>query len=221
MNDMTVYAKGAACSSAVRLHHGGRAYPGKAPRLRPDRSSRTSFLVILGGFGLMPRWRDLRRGGDRKIVAWVNSSYFSSTAGRQPGYGRSISPHRSFLTPHHGSALTRLDKVLPVASGVPLPGGQECAFSGTGAGGGSPLTPRRCNSTIPSPPLDLDLSLAAAWGAPSRAPGIGAPRRLATPAAGGLTVAASSSPSSGCPGARHDIAERRAKHARRRPPDLR
>jgi mono/diheme cytochrome c family protein len=59
--------------------HGSRAYPGKAPRLRPDRYEPDFvYWVVVGGYGQMPPFAEHFDHEDvRRIVAWVKSPYFS------------------------------------------------------------------------------------------------------------------------------------------------
>jgi mono/diheme cytochrome c family protein len=59
--------------------HGSRAYPGKAPRLRPERyDPEFVFWVIQGGYGRMPSFEErFTEEETKQIVAWVMSSLFS------------------------------------------------------------------------------------------------------------------------------------------------
>lgn len=58
--------------------HGGQAYPGKAPPLRPHRyDPEFVFWVVLGGYGQMPSFDERFTDEEvAKIVAWVKSPYF-------------------------------------------------------------------------------------------------------------------------------------------------
>lgn len=59
--------------------HGSRAYPGKAPRLRPDRYEPDFvFWVVKGGYGKMPSFEEHFTDEEvLKIVSFVKSTYFS------------------------------------------------------------------------------------------------------------------------------------------------
>lgn len=61
------------------LCHGARAYPGKAPKLRPKRYT-PDFVYdrITNGFRKMPAWRDVYTDEERMaLVAWILSDKFS------------------------------------------------------------------------------------------------------------------------------------------------
>ena len=80
MTDMTVIREGRDLFQRQCGHcHGSRAYPGKAPALRPDRYEPDFvFWVIQGGYGKMPSMGEVfDEEQTRKVVAWVKSSYFS------------------------------------------------------------------------------------------------------------------------------------------------
>jgi mono/diheme cytochrome c family protein len=59
--------------------HGSRAYPGKAPRLRPERyDPEFVYWVIQGGYGRMPSFEDrFDHEQTMQIVAWIKSNLFS------------------------------------------------------------------------------------------------------------------------------------------------
>ena len=80
MTDMTVIREGRDLFQRQCGHcHGSRAYPGKAPRLRPDRyDADFVFWVIQGGYGNMPSMGEIFDDEEtKKIVAWVKSNIFS------------------------------------------------------------------------------------------------------------------------------------------------
>ena len=80
MTDMTVIREGRDLFQRQCGHcHGSRAYPGKAPRLRPDRYEPDFvFWVIQGGYGNMPSMGEMFDDEEaKKIVAWVKSNIFS------------------------------------------------------------------------------------------------------------------------------------------------
>ncbi|MHA1530161.1 MAG: c-type cytochrome [Alphaproteobacteria bacterium] len=61
------------------LCHGARAYPGKAPKLKPKRYT-PDFVYdrITNGFRKMPPWRDVYDEEERMdLVAWILSRKFS------------------------------------------------------------------------------------------------------------------------------------------------
>ena len=61
------------------LCHGAKAYPGKAPKLKPKRYT-PNFVYdrITNGFRKMPPWRDVYDAEERMdLVAWVLSRKFS------------------------------------------------------------------------------------------------------------------------------------------------
>jgi cytochrome c5 len=61
------------------LCHGARAYPGKAPKLKPKRYT-ANFVYdrITNGFRKMPSWKDVYDEEERMdIVAWVKSRHFA------------------------------------------------------------------------------------------------------------------------------------------------
>lgn len=59
--------------------HGGKAYPGKAPKLKPGESDPVFlFDRITYGFKGMPPWRDVFTREERKaLVAWIKSDEFA------------------------------------------------------------------------------------------------------------------------------------------------
>lgn len=59
--------------------HGASSYPGKAPKLEPDRlSPREIYLKTTFGFGKMPAWEDIFTDEERKAVtAFIKSDIFS------------------------------------------------------------------------------------------------------------------------------------------------
>ena len=80
MNDMSVIREGRDYFQRQCGHcHGSRAYPGKAPPLRPDRYQPDFvYWVIQGGYGNMPSMGEVFDHEETmKVVAWVKSSYFS------------------------------------------------------------------------------------------------------------------------------------------------
>jgi mono/diheme cytochrome c family protein len=80
MTDMTVIREGRDLFQQQCGHcHGSRAYPGKAPRLRPDRYEPDFvFWVIQGGYGNMPSMGEMFDDEEtKKIVAWIKSNIFS------------------------------------------------------------------------------------------------------------------------------------------------
>jgi cytochrome c5 len=61
------------------LCHGARAYPGKAPKLKPKRYT-PSFVYerVTNGFRKMPAWKDVYDEEERMdLVAWILSRKFS------------------------------------------------------------------------------------------------------------------------------------------------
>lgn len=61
------------------LCHGARAYPGKAPKLKPKRYS-PNFVYdrVTNGFRKMPPWKDVYDDEERMdLVAWILSRKFS------------------------------------------------------------------------------------------------------------------------------------------------
>jgi mono/diheme cytochrome c family protein len=61
------------------LCHGAKAYPGKAPKLKPKRYT-PNFVYdrITNGFRMMPAWRDVYDEEERMdLVAWILSPKFS------------------------------------------------------------------------------------------------------------------------------------------------
>jgi mono/diheme cytochrome c family protein len=80
MADMTNIREGRELFRAQCGHcHGSRAYPGKAPRLRPDRYEPDFvFWAIKGGYGRMPSFDEHFNDEEvMQIVAFVKSRYFS------------------------------------------------------------------------------------------------------------------------------------------------
>lgn len=78
--DMTVIREGRDLFQAQCGHcHGSRAYPGKAPRLRPARYDPDFvYWVVVGGYGQMPSFAEhFDHEQVKKITAWVKSPYFS------------------------------------------------------------------------------------------------------------------------------------------------
>ena len=66
-------------SGQCRHCHGKKAYPGKAPKLKP-RKYKPGFVYrrVTDGFRKMPGWKDVYSDDQRmKIVAYVLSSEFS------------------------------------------------------------------------------------------------------------------------------------------------
>jgi mono/diheme cytochrome c family protein len=59
--------------------HGSRAYPGKAPRLQPERYDPDFiYWAIRGGYGRMPSFEDhFTHEETMQIVAWIKSNLFS------------------------------------------------------------------------------------------------------------------------------------------------
>lgn len=58
--------------------HGARAYPGKAPKLRPG-SLEPDFIYerVTNGFGKMPAWKDVFSVEQRRgVVAYIKSDDF-------------------------------------------------------------------------------------------------------------------------------------------------
>lgn len=61
------------------LCHGARAYPGKAPKLKPKRYT-PNFVYdrITNGFRKMPAWKDVYDEEERMdLVAWIKSRRFA------------------------------------------------------------------------------------------------------------------------------------------------
>lgn len=61
------------------LCHGAKAYPGKAPKLKPKRY-KTDFVYkrITKGFRKMPPWEDVFSREERMaLVAWIKNKKFS------------------------------------------------------------------------------------------------------------------------------------------------
>jgi mono/diheme cytochrome c family protein len=58
--------------------HGSRAYPGKAPKLRPSRyTPEFVFDRVTNGYKKMPAWKDIFTKDERRAVtAWVLSDNF-------------------------------------------------------------------------------------------------------------------------------------------------
>ncbi len=59
--------------------HGAKAYPGKAPKLRPSRY-KPDFVYrrVTDGFRKMPSWKDVYTDEERmQVVTYVLSSHFS------------------------------------------------------------------------------------------------------------------------------------------------
>ncbi len=80
MSDMSVIREGRDHFQAQCGHcHGSRAYPGKAPRLTPDRYEPDFvYWVIQSGYGRMPSFEDrFTHEETMTIVAWVKSNLFS------------------------------------------------------------------------------------------------------------------------------------------------
>ncbi len=64
--------------SQCRHCHGARAYPGKAPKLRPG-SYEPAFIYdrVTNGFGKMPSWKAVFSDEQRKgVVAYIKSDDF-------------------------------------------------------------------------------------------------------------------------------------------------
>ena len=61
------------------LCHGARAYPGKAPKLKPKRyTPNFAYDRITNGFRKMPAWKDVYDDEERMdLVAWILSRKFS------------------------------------------------------------------------------------------------------------------------------------------------
>jgi mono/diheme cytochrome c family protein len=61
------------------LCHGARAYPGKAPKLKPKRYTPDfTYKRITKGFRKMPPWEDVYTLEERMaLVAWIKSRKFS------------------------------------------------------------------------------------------------------------------------------------------------
>lgn len=59
--------------------HGSSSYPGKAPKLEPEKMSpREIYLKTTYGFGNMPAWEDVFSDEERKaITAYMKSDIFS------------------------------------------------------------------------------------------------------------------------------------------------
>jgi len=80
LNDPEHIASGKAIWKAqCALCHGARAYPGKAPKLKPKRyTPEFVYSRITNGFRKMPPWKDVYDDEERMdIVAWVLSRKFS------------------------------------------------------------------------------------------------------------------------------------------------
>ncbi|CAN5606549.1 hypothetical protein BH23PSE1_BH23PSE1_07770 [soil metagenome] len=80
MSDMTNIRDGREHFQAQCGHcHGSRAYPGKAPRLRPERYEPDFvYWVIQGGYGRMPAFDEhFTHDETMQIVAWIKSNLFS------------------------------------------------------------------------------------------------------------------------------------------------
>lgn len=60
--------------------HGGGAYPGKAPKLKPKRSAPEDiYAKVTYGFGKMPAWEDTFSNHERAaITAYMKSPIFSN-----------------------------------------------------------------------------------------------------------------------------------------------
>jgi mono/diheme cytochrome c family protein len=87
MTDMTVIREGRDLFQQQCGHcHGSRAYPGKAPRLRPDRYEPDFvFWVIQGGYGGCRRWARCSTTRRRKRSSPGSRATSSRTKGRAPG----------------------------------------------------------------------------------------------------------------------------------------
>ena len=80
MNDEKVLAVGKELwADQCRHCHGAKAYPGKAPKLKP-RKYKPGFVFrrITKGFRKMPGWKDVYSFEERKaLVAYIKSRKFS------------------------------------------------------------------------------------------------------------------------------------------------
>ncbi len=80
LNDPAHHAAGKELWEGTCQHcHGSKAYPGKAPKLRPGKYT-PEFVYdrVTNGFRKMPAWKDILSDEERKnVVAYVLSKKFS------------------------------------------------------------------------------------------------------------------------------------------------
>ena len=59
--------------------HGARAYPGKAPKLKPKKyTPEFTFDRVTNGYKKMPAWKDVFTKDERMdVVAWMLSDHFA------------------------------------------------------------------------------------------------------------------------------------------------
>jgi len=78
-SDSNISAGSAIWADQCRHCHGAKAYPGKAPKLRPNRY-KPNFVYrrVTDGFRKMPAWIDVYTDEERmQIVAYILSKQFS------------------------------------------------------------------------------------------------------------------------------------------------
>mgnify|MGYP000122966263 CR=1 FL=1 len=70
---------GTICTPKNKTRHGAKAYPGKAPKLKPAKYKPDwVFSRVTDGFRKMPAWKDEYSDDERmKIVAYIMSGSFS------------------------------------------------------------------------------------------------------------------------------------------------
>jgi mono/diheme cytochrome c family protein len=78
-NPKNIAAGQALWEAQCRHCHGAKAYPGKAPKLKPDQlASEEIFERVTNGFRKMPSWKTVFSRAQRmSVVAYIKSGDFS------------------------------------------------------------------------------------------------------------------------------------------------